>query len=156
LRQKKELAGENGKEEGVCGVRRIAAGRFRSGESVQGPGGDAGDEGVHREREVDPNREGQDHQRETTLVLPHRRRQPPSEVPPSRQPVPRIHSRYRLGQGRSPSLPPRSVTQFLKPFFSQIECSRVLFWELLENVETPLRISLFSTTEACDSFGDFH
>lgn len=63
----------NGKEEGLCGVRGVAAGRLRSGEPIQGPGGDVGDEGTHREREMDPNREGQNHKGEASLVLSHRR-----------------------------------------------------------------------------------
>ncbi|KAL6284195.1 hypothetical protein ACE6H2_006583 [Prunus campanulata] len=41
-------------------------------------------EGEHSAREVDRHREGQDHQRKAPLVLPHRGRQPPPEVPPPR------------------------------------------------------------------------
>ena len=51
---------KNGEKEGI-GVRWITPRWLRSIEPVQGPGGDAGDEGALGEGEVDRNRESQDH-----------------------------------------------------------------------------------------------
>ena len=102
----------NGEKEGI-GVRWVAAGWLRSIESVQGPGGDAGDEGALGEGEVDRHREGEDLEGEAQVVLSHRRHQPPPEVPPPRPTIPRLHPRHRLGQGRSSPLPPRSLSPSL-------------------------------------------
>lgn len=61
---------QNGAEEGGDVDARRAAGRLRPRESVQGPGGHAGDEGVSSQRKMDRHREGQDLEREGQVVLP--------------------------------------------------------------------------------------
>lgn len=123
----------NGEKEGI-GVRWVAAGWLRSIESVQGPGGDAGDEGALGEGEVDRNRESQDHQGEAQVVLSRRRRQPSPEVSTPRPTISRLHSWHRLGQGRSPPLPPRSLSHhhLLLLFFLQNALTlRLKIWVFL-------------------------
>ncbi|KAL9256162.1 hypothetical protein AKJ16_DCAP05308 [Drosera capensis] len=85
-------------------VRRIAAGRLRSGAPVQGPGGDAGDARALGSREMDPNREGQDHPREAPVVLSHRRRQSSPKMQASRPTVFGCDERRRVGEGWAASL----------------------------------------------------
>nr|GMC51528.1 hypothetical protein Iba_chr01cCG7130 [Ipomoea batatas] len=105
-RGRESQKGRDGEEEGSC-VRRWSSGRLRSREPVQGPSGDAGDEGAPGSGEVGTYREGQDPPREGPVVLPRRGRQPSPEVPPSCPPVSRRHPRRWLGQGPPPTFSPR-------------------------------------------------